>query len=697
MAALIVTVVAAPPARASDDGTQVLPGHTVHAIAADVDGDGVREIVRVAVDPNRLARFVLEAWAHDGERWSLIASTDVIRRNEADNARVPINANADASGLVVWNDGTRERVLLVTVGNVAEAGRGCCLTISSVTMDGGQLRASPLLGTFGNAQSVVVLDIDGDGTDELLVIEPPVEPHQNYVRLLRWNGVSGFDAQRLALPPGARGGLGWVHGETDGIPGEEIVFGPAESHEFVRIGGDADGEVRIETASSQLPGPTEAFFHLFGAAGGSLMAIAPNEIRVMRWPRDGELTSVRSLTDSERGGLGVLGQGEGAVIVGHGRQAPGDPSPPEVVIYDQDLTVLDRISASPSTARLWELGARDLPALRSISHDIYPYLGPLPGGLADGRDAFVAPGGIIALDELGDLEVRPTTGLVGSWPVGLAGEDGAWMVVGDGYLGTRDTAWLFPSLWVGSLVVAPTATVLPAEHHDGRLAPQLRNAVAVPGEDGTERLATTDGGFEATVTGPPGSRVALVVDQSIMFDGELGSEPLVLDVAPRRSGDENQAFDAALVLVTPVGAAYSVSWQAEILREQPELSASAASDPFSLSATVRGEASLGTAVTVDGRSAPLGADGTFTLAVDAPLWPREVLIVARDPVGNETTERLSVVGVFDYRGLPGVPIVVVATLLIGVALFVRTPRRAPDARLAGDDGRLEELDEVDAR
>jgi hypothetical protein len=134
-------------------------------------------------------------------------------------------------------------------------------------------------------------------------------------------------------------------------------------------------------------------------------------------------------------------------------------------------------------------------------------------------------------------------------------------------------------------------------------------------------------------------------------------------------------------------------WQAEALRVAPELTASAADPALSLTSTVTGRAEPGATVTVDGFPVTPSPSGHFQVEVDAPIWPRDVLVVARDAVGNETVQQLEVIGFVDYRGLPWIPIIAVLTVVAGVVLFLRTPRLRPQPVLMPDgDGRLEEVD-----
>ena len=96
---------------------------------------------------------------------------------------------------------------------------------------------------------------------------------------------------------------------------------------------------------------------------------------------------------------------------------------------------------------------------------------------------------------------------------------------------------------------------------------------------------------------------------------------------------------------------------------------------------------------VDGSAVPVGSDGRFEAAVGAGLWPRDVQIVATDPLGNRTTTTISVVAVLDYRQLPWIPIVALLTILAGIVLYLRVPHVRP-ATPSGQmtDATLEDLD-----
>ncbi len=677
-------------AFAVDDGTQVLPGQTAGAITIDVDGDGVREVVRVVPEPSR-ARYLLEAWAFDGDRWALIGTANIVRHNQDHNARVPINSSADAFGLLAWNDGNGERLLLATVGNAVDGDTGCCLTVSAVAMSDGVLRVYPLVGTFGDAELIFVLDVDGDGVDELLVSETAPGDQPATARLLRWNGESGFDSQPVELPAGTGPWFGWVIGDSDGVPGEELISGPTSDGQLVRFVAEP-GALLVAELARGVPGAFGRPASPFGAAGGMVMGMTQDEIHVMDWPRGGEIEVIHRQQTSERFAMSVVGTGTDAVIVDYGHGPNTDEGPQEALVYDPTLEPQLSLPPSDASSRLSELSARGFPALRLVPHGLFPYVGPLPGGMGDGREAFFAAGSLVILGGEGEPAVRPTNGLVGRLPVGVAGPDHGWMALAAGYFVGRDWAFLRPHGFSGSLAIAPITEVLPDEPPDGRLRPELRDAIVIEDADGTQRVFAPDGGFTATISAPPLSSVVVAFDHTIPFQGEMGLEPMSIEVGPATQREGDQDFKAAIVVITPAGAAYTVAWEGRILREPPELAAAAQTNLLQLSATVSGVASPETAVTIDGEPVATDARGRFSLSVDAAIWPRDVVVTASNALGNQSQERLSVVGVVDYRGLPWVPIVAFATIGIGAALFVRTPGQHSRSLARADDAHLEEIE-----
>ena len=158
-----------------------------------------------------------------------------------------------------------------------------------------------------------------------------------------------------------------------------------------------------------------------------------------------------------------------------------------------------------------------------------------------------------------------------------------------------------------------------------------------------------------------------------------------MDIAPPRSreDDVNQQLEAVVLVMTPGGRGAVQHWTGTFVREPPELSVSASTDEMALSATVSGRAGPYSRVTANGVDLEADPEGRFAASIDAPIWPSQVVVTARDPLGNETTQLIEVVGVVDYRGLPWAAILIAATLVVGGVLFVRTPQRrarAPRSR-----------------
>ena len=116
-------------------------------------------------------------------------------------------------------------------------------------------------------------------------------------------------------------------------------------------------------------------------------------------------------------------------------------------------------------------------------------------------------------------------------------------------------------------------------------------------------------------------------------------------------------------------------------------------DELELGARITGSVSPYAELMVDGHPVEVNDDGAFEVAVDAPPWPIEVVVVARDPLGNETSASVQVIGVVDYRGLPWLPIMGLLTALVGAYALLRVPR--PGARPAPawtDDSTLEDIE-----
>lgn len=107
---------------------------------------------------------------------------------------------------------------------------------------------------------------------------------------------------------------------------------------------------------------------------------------------------------------------------------------------------------------------------------------------------------------------------------------------------------------------------------------------------------------------------------------------------------------------------------------------------------MRGETASYASMRVDGRAAAVPEDGAFSARVPLPLWPTEVEVVATDFPGNSARTVVSGVGIFDYRGLPWIPIVALLLAVEALLLYLRQPRPAEDPRPRDGDGVLEEME-----
>jgi hypothetical protein len=178
-----------------------------------------------------------------------------------------------------------------------------------------------------------------------------------------------------------------------------------------------------------------------------------------------------------------------------------------------------------------------------------------------------------------------------------------------------------------------------------------------------------------------------------MFDTE-SEGAITAEFTPQRGvAEHNTDFEYRVLVIAPDGRVQLEEWDGTVVREQPALEATAANAAFELAAVIRGSAGPYVELVIDGQPAAVGTGGDFEARVDAPPWPRDVVVTARDPLGNETSISLEVIGFVDYRGLPWIPIMGLATVLVGAYVFLRVPGgvRGPVPAVAGE-GTLEEID-----
>ncbi len=676
-------------AAASDAGSAVLlPGTTQVAVVVDLDGDGDREVLRTVAQS--AASMELEAWEPMDGTWGLMAS-----------AELPTPAGADSVAfapgpmtLIVANIEERERALVVIGGmeDAEEDGHVCCLELYQVSIIGGRLALERAGSSSGGADQLLAADLDADGTDELLthltVYSEDGQSATAHVRVLRRQEGEWFEIFQLDEP-----GHGYPAqtGETDGIPGHEILLGPSEHGAVRRLAMVGDKVVTDEVSF----GTGQEFGVIVGAAAGRLVVGYPDGLETVRWPRGSTPERIHRIGSSPSYPAQVIGDGPEALIATSA--APGFRPGQETsttTLYDIDLNEVAEIPSSPLATRLWDLIYRPTQSgAYALNRSVEPIMAPVPGGWTDGQPALVSAGSLIQPGRHGHEVTRMAT-LIGTQILGLAGPDSSWALVGSGMYWPIHGGHM---VW-GMMSDAPGVAITPVE---GLLRPdepiptesvELRDAevIAVDGE--RSELIAHGEGFEVSVTAESGS-VVVMTDGALWEAKQVSTPPVDISVRPpRRSDDQNRPFERWLFVIRPDGTGSSHHWEGTFLREPPALTSMAETRPFSLRSAVAGRVSDRMTVTVDGAPAEVNRFGAFRVEVDAPIWPRDVTVVATDPFGTERTERIEVVGFLDYRGLPWIPIVGALTVALGVLLFVRTPRHRPLQLAADGDGRLEEID-----
>jgi hypothetical protein len=679
-----------------DETSVELPGGVRSAMVGDVDGDGVRELVSIRRWQNDPGRLAVEVTYVDEAGIVMFGGQALLRRGISpddvfdagpppDDDGMLVVGSAEPARLLAWRVDGVERVIVAAIGTERLPGP-CCLTLWEVRRDpvrGTELRL--LIDTQGSASSIHAVDLDGDGTDELVIGEPPesLRPNEVQLRILRWDGTT-FSKASLFLTP-ALGSNFAPLGNSDGRPGEELgmIAVPNEANMpalLHRISLD-DGVPRTELVDIPFVGELAP---LVGSDGGRILLASPGEgLRLFDWPAQGELTEVA--TSPQRGfPLGVLATGADA----------------RLLLRDEGIVhVLDE--------RLDERGVirRSAAAAQFRNSFLAPFGGPLPGGLADGRPAVVFRGRLVVPASGGagpdgdPLSDRVVASLPGMSPIGVFGPQGAWtaLAAATRFEAERSGGRLTAEAPIDPVRVTMVRTdeVLRPEADGGALEPTVSGAIPDPRSAGRPVLLARDL-FAVEFTGPPGSSVALENgnpdDLRQVQIGVRGIVRLTVE-APSPATVDDEVFSARLQVVTPAGHGYITRWEVHILRVPPAVVVVAPVAPLSFSVPVRGRTDPGATVLVDSVPVAVRPDGSFDAQVLAGPIPRDVRIQVTDPVGNSAQHTLSVVGVVDFRRLPWIPVVAVLTVLAGAVLYLRVPRpRRPAARGAGDDATFEEID-----
>ena len=693
-ATLLALLLAAPvpgPAQATasavvpdEPGVVILPDAPIlQTVVADVDADGRREVVRLVIGAGEAV--LAEVWGLEADGWRLRGAPVEVVPPWRVGTRIDRVYQATPVRLLVRRVAGAERVTVASQPHFEEidVGEPCCLILHDLAIADGSALRRPVSGPSDFADAVIVIDLDGDDTDELL--------------------------STMSLPPAGDTGfpiLARVHRWLDG------AFGPP-TETTLRVG-SGDSPFRLGD-SDGLPGEEAAIVSTLGPSG---------IFRIRRTEGDGLALDAGGLVADQAVAVPLDG-GRGVAVVGPvvglmvASWPAGEPiSPPLAESFVTDARIVGTVSVEdqprlvvhqPASDAVHLLSLPDLlppqgisitrsPAAAALSGGpLAAYSGLLPGGGADGEPAIIHAGRLIP--SLGDGDPSGTSvmaTLAGAEALGLVGED--LIVLQHGPIGRPQPGRSGGALLVPPVLdeawtsIAPFDIARQPEPDQGDLELQLRGALRLDGRDG---IAAGPGGFVAEVAATPGSRV-VVAD----FDPSVVRTPIVVPPSGRVDAPfvppivatGGPRYRATVLVLTPAGHAQLASWDVRILGDPPPVDL-AVTTPFGSSAVeVAGRTVPYAVVRVGGSEVVVSAAGRFVATVEMPPWPTEVTVEVSDQLGNVGRHTVSGIGLFDYRGLPWVPITVALVAVAGVALLLRVPRSIPLPRRADDDARLEELE-----
>ena len=678
----------------AEQTAEILDGQPITAIVGDVDGDGVRELIRLGPredDPVHLAVEVFIGWeggalpAGSAPLARVASVTEQLSGLPRPDENNLLQARVDEPArLIAWHERGREHVLAVAIGTLRNA-RACCLSIWAVERGRPGIRLRLMTDTMRSADQVWAVDMDADGTDELVVTEPRQDANPDVlpIAVLRWNG-ERFTSHSAQL--GVLGGGPLIPlGDSDGMPGEELgtVRTSQSGTTLHRIALGRDGRLRMELVTLPIDGGVAA---MDGPDGGRLVVgDDQNSAVLLNWPARGQVE-----VEEPSAWLGVP-----LTSLGEGPQAR--------VLKLRDGRLLDVFGPRLGTDRTGLSG--NAAEARFRTADIPPYVGPLPGGMPEGSPAFIFRGLLLRAQsgvEGGGVTVTDVGAMPAVTPIGLFGRGSGLMGlalpaalgVEAGLDATREGGQLSrPAgpLRSATIVVADAEAALSPEADGGLLQPEPQGPVRVE-QGASEPVVLAGGAFTLPIAAPPGTQLQLRVGDDVT-DAQVpaqGMAELRVSTEGYEDGDEVRV---TLLAITPAGHGYGGGWTMAVHTKPPTLSASTPFAPLSFDVGVSGRTAPDASVVVDGTPVPVAADGRFDVAVSASLWPRDVHIEATDPLGNRIASTISVVALVDYRQLPWIPIVALLTILAGMALYLRVPHARP-APASGPttDATLEDLD-----
>ena len=672
------TAIAALP---DEPGVVILPDTPIlQTVVADVDGDGRREVIRLVLGAGEAV--LAEVWGLDADRWHLRGEPVEVVPPSRVGVRIDRVYQATPVQLLVRRVDGAERVTVASQPHFEEidVGEPCCLILHDLAISDGSALRRPVSGPSDFADAIIVIDMDGDDTDELLSTQslPPAGdigfPIQ--ARVHRWVDGAFGPPTETRLPVGS-GDSPFRLGDSDGVPGDEAAIvstlGPSGIFRIRLIEGDGlalDAAGIVADQAVAVPLETGRGVALVGPVVGLMVGAWPAGEDVSEPIAESVVTDARIVGTVAVDGQSRLVVHQPSTDAVHLLSLPG--------LLPQELP----IRRSAAAAALWRAQER-------------PFSGPLPGGGIDGETTVIHAGRLIPSPGRGDPSGTSLMAtLAGAEAVGLVGDD--VIVLQHAPFGQRQPGREGGALMVPTVLDEAWTSIAPFEMalqpEAGDLEPPLRGLLRRDGRDG---IAAGPAGFVAEVMAPPGSRV-VVAD----FDASAVRAAIVVPASGRIDvpfvtptvTTANPGYLATLLVMTPAGHAQLARWGVQIVTEPPPVDLTVRT-PFGSSAVeIGGQTSPGASVRVDGSPVEVTPTGRFVAGLEMPPWPTEVSVEVSDGLGNVARHTVSGIGLFDYRGLPWVPITVGLVAMVGVALLLRVPRSIPLPRRADDDAELEELE-----
>ncbi|MEO5986917.1 MAG: hypothetical protein ABIW50_09385, partial [Candidatus Limnocylindria bacterium] len=492
-----------------EPGVVILPdAQVLQTIAVDVDGDARREIVRLIRDADEAV--LAEIWGQDGDDWALRGTAVEVVPPSRIGARIdPVYLATPVQALVRRVEG-RERVTIASQPHFEEidVGPPCCLVLQDLAIVDGAADATRVAEPSDFADALLVLDFDGDGTDELLSTQslPPLGDLEFPIlaRVHRWAGDAFARPTETRLPVGS-GHAPVVVRDSDGLPGDEAAIlseapGLPQVYRLRLVDGD---ELVVDAGG--VPARQVAGVGLSEGRGVALVD-SSGGLTLATWAPGGALVPVPSVPLPQTG-VRIVGvvpiDGESVVI----------HEPRSEAVHLVDL-------ANPTT--FTAITVTRSPAAAALSDSPFvSFSGTVPGGGIDGEPLVIHQGRLIpspVASQFASTSVISSLG--GAQPVGLVGDRDLLVLDHSprglvGAAGIEGGALDVPAVRAGSWTsIVPFAIFTEREADDGQLDPPLRDARPL---DDRGTIEVGPGGFAAEISAPPGSRIyAADADPSVI-------------------------------------------------------------------------------------------------------------------------------------------------------------------------------------